>query len=64
MDDAGDTQTWAASNYIVQTGKSPGVIALAFNVTVPTPRNQPNPVTVRAEAGSGGGAAASNLPGP
>ena len=54
VDDAGDTQTWASSNYIVQTDLSPGVIELAFNVTVPTTRNQPNAVTVRYVAGYGG----------
>ena len=54
VDNAGETQTWAASNYIVQTGLSPGVIELAFNVTVPTTRNQPNAVTIRKVMGYGG----------
>ena len=54
VDDAGDTQTWAASNYVVQTGLSPGVIELAFNVTVPTTRGQPNAVTIQKVMGYGG----------
>ena len=54
VDDAGATQTWAASNYIVQTGLSPGVIELAYNVTVPTTRGQPNAVTIRKVMGYGG----------
>ncbi|HDZ21933.1 hypothetical protein LCGC14_0714600 [marine sediment metagenome] len=53
VDGDGTTQTWAASNYVVQTGLKPGVIELAFNVTLPTTRSQPNAVTVRYVAGYG-----------
>lgn len=53
IDETGTSQTWAASDYVVQTGLAPGEIQLAYNESYPTTRNQPNAVTVRQVMGYG-----------
>lgn len=60
VDTNGDTQTWASSNYTVDTGATPGRVRLAYDVLYPSIRHQPNAVTVTFVAGYG--AAASALP--
>lgn len=60
VDTNGTTQTWASSNYTVDTGATPGRVRLAYDVLYPSIRHQPNAVTVTFVAGYG--AAASALP--
>lgn len=52
-DENGDQQTWASSNYTVDTGKEPGRIVRAYNVVWPTVRDVINNVEVRFVAGYG-----------
>ena len=52
-DTAGDSQTWAASNYTVITDRLPGRVALGYQKTYPATQNIPNAVTVRFVAGYG-----------
>lgn len=52
-DTAGASQTWGASNYIVDTASDPPRIALAYGVVWPSVRAIINPVTVRFVAGYG-----------
>lgn len=51
VDSNGDTQTWASSNYIVDTASEPGRIVLAYGKTWPTAREQANAVAVNFVAG-------------
>ena len=44
-DSAGDSQTWASGNYIVDTYDQPARIRNAYGVTSPTLRNEMNAVT-------------------
>lgn len=59
VDTAGDTQTWAASNYDVDTDSEPGRVTLAFGKSWPTAQAQPESVTITYVAGYG---AASDVP--
>lgn len=54
VDTDGTTQTWAASNYIVNTANKPGRVTLAYNIAWPTARLQENAITVTFVAGFGG----------
>lgn len=57
-DDNGDSQTWDAANYVVDTTSEPGRIALAENVTLPTLESDAdNVVTITYVAGYGATAA-------
>ena len=51
VDQAGDTQTWAAANYQVDTKGEPGRIRPAYGATWPVTRDQLNAVTVTYRAG-------------
>jgi uncharacterized phiE125 gp8 family phage protein len=53
VDSNGDTQTWASSNYTVDTSSDPGKVHLAYNATWPTIRDVPNAVTITYQAGYG-----------
>ncbi len=53
IDGAGDTQTWAASNYTVITDRLPGRVVLGFQLVYPDTQRVPNAVTVRYVAGYG-----------
>lgn len=53
VDENGNTQTWAASNYTVDTATEPGRIEPAYGVAYPATRYQHNAVTVRFVAGYG-----------
>ena len=54
VDTDGDTQTWATSEFIVDTTRDPGQIALVFSKTWPVARVQLNSVTITYIAGYGG----------
>ena len=64
VDTAGDSQTWAASNYAVDAPSGPraqpGTISLVYEKTYPTVRGQRNAVTVVFVAGYG--AAGTSVP--
>ncbi|MEQ1573631.1 MAG: hypothetical protein ABL993_05235 [Vicinamibacterales bacterium] len=62
VDGAGATQTWSSANYTVVTRDTPGRIRLAYGVTWPATREQPDAVTITYVAGYG--AAASSVPAP
>ena len=47
----GVQQTWSSANYVVQTSREPGRIALAYDQTWPGARYQPDSITVRFVAG-------------
>ena len=53
VDENGDSQTWSASSYIVDTGQEPGRIRLAYGQVWPTPRLQPRAVTITFVCGYG-----------
>jgi uncharacterized phiE125 gp8 family phage protein len=53
VDEDGDTQTWASSNYLVDAQSEPGRIALAYGASWPTTRCQIGAVTVNYSAGYG-----------
>jgi len=59
VDADGNTQTWASSNYEVDTSSTPGRIVLADGVSFPTTADQVNAATVTFVAGYG---AASAIP--
>lgn len=52
-DTAGVEQTWAASNYSLDTDSMPGRISRAYGVSYPSTRPMNNAVTVRFVAGYG-----------
>jgi len=60
VDTAGTTQTWATANYTVDVSRTPGRVALAYNVDWPVTRDVVNAVTIRFVAGYG--AAATDVP--
>ena len=62
VDLAGDTQTWAASNYIFDGNAEPGFFTPAHNVVFPSTRAQVNAVTVTYVAGYG--ATGTSVPAP
>ena len=62
VDGAGDSQTFSSANYSVVTRETPGSIRLAYGVSWPATRYQPNAVTITYVAGYG--AAASTVPAP
>ena len=62
VDGAGTTQTWASSNYRVNSYADPGRLELAYGVSWPTVRSQFDAVQVSYTAGYG--AAASAVPEP
>ena len=47
----GTQQTWSSSNYVVSVDREPGIIRLAYSVSWPTIRSQPDAVQVRVIAG-------------
>lgn len=51
VDTNGDTQTWGAPNYRVDSGSVPGRITPAYGETWPTIRDVTNAVTIRFTAG-------------
>jgi len=53
VDTAGDTQTWASTEYDVYTDDEPGVIALGYNKTFPATRGHYRDVTITYVAGYG-----------
>lgn len=53
VDSAGDSQTWASSNYVVSTSREPCEVRLAYSKSFPVTRVQPDAVTVRFVAGYG-----------
>jgi len=52
IDENGDSQTWAASNYEVDTGRVRPTVWLAHNVTWPLTRSIQNAITTTYVAGS------------
>lgn len=60
IDDAGDTQTWGSSNYVLSASREPARVSLAYNKLWPTVRCQPDAVTVAYVAGYG--VSAANVP--
>lgn len=57
VDTAGVTQTWASSNYVVDTANEPGRIYPAYDKCYPSIRSQPEAVTITFVAGYGEAAA-------
>ena len=53
VDGDGVTQTWASSNYRVDSNSEPARLTLAYGVSWPTPRDVSNAVTVTYVAGYG-----------
>lgn len=53
VDTAGATQTWDASEYVVDTNSSPGRVELAYQATWPTTRDILNAVTITFVSGYG-----------
>lgn len=53
LDTDGASQTWASSNYEVDTNRDPGVVWLAYDKTFPATRDIQNAVTVTYTAGYG-----------
>ncbi len=53
LDDNGDSQTWAASNYIADLVSQPALIGLAWNIDWPSIREWELPVTITYSAGYG-----------
>lgn len=53
VDSDGYSQTWDASNYVVDDSSEPGRIYPAYNVSYPTTRDQRNAVTIVYVAGYG-----------
>lgn len=62
IDGDGASQTWASSNYVVDTAAEPGLVRLAWNASWPETRRQANAVTVTFVAGYGD--AADDVPQP
>ena len=58
VDTNGATQTWAASNYLVDTTQTPGQLRLAYNIDWPSTRTDPNAVAITYTAGYGASATA------
>ena len=56
VDEAGDSQAWASSNYVVDTGHVPGRVGLAYNASWPTIRDWDLPITIIYEVGFGSSA--------
>lgn len=53
-DNAGSTQTWASSNYVVSTDTEPGRIRLAYNASYPSDwRCEPDGISIVYVAGYG-----------
>lgn len=46
VDEDGVTQTMAAADYVVDTASEPGKIDLAYGESWPTPRDEPNAITI------------------
>lgn len=53
IDGDGDSQTWSASNYVVDKAREPARIVPAWGQTWPVIRSQPGAITVRFTAGYG-----------
>lgn len=62
VDEDGTTQTWASSNYSVDTDSRPGRVRLAYDKNWPGTRDQGDAITVTYVAGYG--AAATDVPDP
>ncbi len=52
-DSSGTQQTWAASNYIVDSDSEPARLTPAYGVTWPTAQSRPNAVSIAFTAGFG-----------
>lgn len=57
VDENGDPQTWASSNYVVSAAREPGRVVPAYSVVWPATRYQPDAVTVVLVTGYGDAAA-------
>lgn len=57
-DSAGDLQTWASDNYIVDTGSEPGKVTLTPTATVPTLESRSDALQVTYVVGYGSAATA------
>ena len=57
----GDSQTWASTNYNLDTSSEPGRIELAYAKSIPSARYQQNAITVTYVAGYGATRAAQPL---
>jgi uncharacterized phiE125 gp8 family phage protein len=57
VDTAGSTQTWASSNYTVDTQSEPGSVRPVYSGTWPTARGHVNDVTITYVAGYGAASA-------
>lgn len=53
VDNDGNTQTWASSNYAIAVNDRPGTLSRAYNVSYPTTRSIDNAVTITYTAGYG-----------
>lgn len=53
----GSPQTWSSANYVVSTSREPGVVRLAYGISLPSVRYQPDAIRVRYVAGYGGASA-------
>ena len=53
LDDNGDSQTWAAFNYIADLVSQPALVGLAYNIDWPSIREWELPVTITYSAGYG-----------
>ena len=52
-DGDGVQQTWSSANYVVRTSREPGCISLAYGISWPTFRFQPDTINIRYVAGYG-----------
>lgn len=52
-DGDGVQQTWSLANYVVRTSREPGCVSLAYGISWPTFRYQPDAINVRYVAGYG-----------
>jgi len=53
LDTAGDSQTWASSNYSIDADRTPGLVLLDYGKTFPVTRDDRNAVTITYTAGYG-----------
>lgn len=53
VDDNGATQTWGASNYLLDSKQEPARLTTAYNISYPSIREQLNSVTIRHVVGYG-----------
>lgn len=53
VDTDGVTQTWSSANYVVSMSREPGRVSLAYGISWPEIRYQPDSIRVRYSAGYG-----------